>query len=87
MVSEAKLQSERSAQDVNLLLANATHVAAMLDVSERLVRQMDASGRLGPVPILLGRRKLWSVGELAQWVRAGCPQRQQWQEMKSREYF
>lgn len=83
---EATLQ-EQAIQGVGLLLANAGHVAAMLDVSERLVRQMDASGRLGPMPIALGRRKLWSVPELGRWVEAGCPVRQQWQGIKNQEKF
>jgi len=82
---EVTLQ-EKTQQSVKLLLASAEHVAAMLAVSVRLIRQMDASGRLGPMPILLGRRKLWSVAELAQWVRAGCPPRQQWQTIK-KEFF
>ena len=83
---EATPQSQQAAQGINLLLADAGHVAAMLDVSERLVWAMDASGRLGPMAVGLGRRKLWCVAELGQWVCAGCPERQRWQEMKSSEY-
>lgn len=82
---EATTQPEKPSHGCNLLLANAGHVAGMLDVSERFLWAMDASGRLGPMPIDMGRRKVWCVAELVAWCIAGCPERGRWQEIKSSE--
>lgn len=57
----------------NLLLADAEKAAAMLCLSKRYFLSLAASGKLGPESILLGRRRLWSVEELSEWVRQGCP--------------
>ena len=57
------------------LAADAQKIAHLLSVSESLVRQLDRSGRL-PSPIRFGRRKVWCVDELRDWLRAGTPHRQ-----------
>jgi len=54
------------------LLVGVDRVALLLDVSERFVNKLRASGRF-PEPIHLGGRVLWRVKDLEQWVRDGCP--------------
>jgi predicted DNA-binding transcriptional regulator AlpA len=61
-----------------LLLADAGTVAKMLSISERSVYNLSDSGLLGPRPIHLGKRNLWSIAELRAWVGAGCPRREKW---------
>ena len=43
-------------------------------------RQAERAGRVGPKPIRgpFGNRRLWSREQLEQWVRQGCPTREQW---------
>ena len=63
------------------LLLTAREAAAMLGVSERHFRALDASGRV-PTPVRLGRSVRWSRAELAEWVEAGTPARDRWLEMR-----
>jgi hypothetical protein len=63
---------------VEPLLVGAKQAARLLGVSARHLAGLHSSGRLGPLPVSLGRRQLWRVAELAVWVQAGCPPRQEW---------
>ena len=68
-------------QKIKLLLLSAKNAAELLDVSKGHYYALHNSGRLGPLPIRLGRRTLWSRIELEAWVTNGCPARRQWQEL------
>lgn len=69
------------------LLLDAKAVATALSVSRTTIYQMSNTGELGPMPIALGRRKLWRSEELAAWVRAGCPPRGRWVKMAQEQGF
>lgn len=69
-------------QKIDSLLVSATEAANLLGVCRGHFYTLHNSGRLGPLPIRLGRRALWSRKELESWVVADCPARQQWQEFK-----
>ncbi len=56
------------------LLVDATTAAHMCSLSRRYWLQLDTQGKV-PLPIRFGKRKLWSVAELEEWVKAGCPSR------------
>jgi predicted DNA-binding transcriptional regulator AlpA len=56
------------------LLVDATTAARMCSLSRRYWLQLDNAGKI-PLPIRFGKRKLWSVAELEEWVKAGCPSR------------
>ena len=60
-----------------LLLLNATQAAARCGCSVRTWRTWDRSGRT-PLPIRIGRALYWRPKELADWVEAGCPDRETW---------
>lgn len=60
------------------LMIDVRGVAALLGVSARHVQGLDYSGRLGPMPVKLGRSARWSIEEVREWVRAGCPTRPKW---------
>ncbi len=60
------------------LLVDASAAATLLGVGRSHFYALHSSGRLGPMPIALGRRKLWRVEELREWVRQGCPSRDKW---------
>ena len=60
------------------LLLNASDAATLLGVGRSHFYAMHSSGRLGPMPIAFGKRKVWRVEELRDWVRAKCPARDKW---------
>ena len=63
------------------LLLSVTEVAAMLSIGRTSLYALHSSGRL-PLPVRLGRRTLWNRRELESWTAAGCPARQQWENLK-----
>ena len=65
------------------ILVDTVAAAGLLSISPRHLISLDNSGRLGPMPIKLGARKLFAVEDLKNWVAAGCPARQKWQERKN----
>ena len=71
--------------NVDALLLSAKGVGRLLDVGERFVWAMHSSGELGPLPIRLGKRTLWSRFELTAWVKARCPRREVWVTMKGED--
>lgn len=52
-------------------------LAELLDVSERSVRRLDATGTL-PSPLKIGNRKRWLVEDIHTWLKAGAPGRGKW---------
>lgn len=60
------------------LLISAAEAATMIGVGRTLFYELNTSGRLGPMPVRLGRRTLWRKAELAEWVESGCPVREKW---------
>jgi predicted DNA-binding transcriptional regulator AlpA len=69
-------------KQMNSLLLSAKEAAKLLSISCGHFWGLHNSGRLGPMPIKLGRRTLWSRKELEAWVAADCLSRRQWVEMK-----
>jgi predicted DNA-binding transcriptional regulator AlpA len=64
------------------LAVTSKQAAAMLSVSYSHFREIDAEGILGPSPIRLGKSVRWDVQELADWMRAGSPNRDKWRAMR-----
>jgi len=64
------------------LLLSAEDAATLLGVSRSHFYGLHSSGRLGPLPVRLGKRSLWRRDELESWVASDCPARQCWEEMK-----
>lgn len=68
-------------KQVYSLLLSAPDAAKVLGISSSYFWGLHSSGRLGPLPIKLGRRTLWSRRDLEKWTDVGCPSRKQWQDM------
>ena len=66
------------------LLLSALEAAAACGVGERLWADLNRQGRV-PAPIKLGRRRLWSLAVLREWVDAGCPPRHQFEKTRRSE--
>ena len=67
---------------MDFLLLSAQDAAKLLGIGRSHFYGLHSSGRLGPLPVKLGRRALWNRKELEAWVEAGCPTREQWQRRK-----
>ena len=65
------------------LLLSAEESAKLLGIGRTLFYSMHSSGRLGPMPIKLGRRSLWNRKEIEEWAGLGCPARRQWLNRKN----
>lgn len=63
---------------IELLLIPADVAARLCGVSRGHWWMLHSSGRV-PLPVRLGRKTLWRVGELHSWIEAGCPPREKWQ--------
>lgn len=72
----------RSESKMESLLLSVEDSAELLGIGRTLFYSMHSSGRLGPLPVKLGRRVLWNRKELEAWVEAGCPARLQWRNRK-----
>jgi len=68
-------------KQVYSLLLSASDAAKLLGIGSSHFWGLHSSGRLGPLPVKLGRRTLWIRRDLEKWIDAGCPSRKQWQDM------
>lgn len=55
-------------------LISAATLAKRLDVSVRTVWRLLSSGKL-PDPVKVGGSVRWRNGDIATWIREGCPER------------
>ena len=77
----SNLALEVDGKQVCPLLLSAPDAAKLLGVGSSHFWSLHSGGRLGPLPVKLGRRTLWSRADLEGWVASGCPSRKQWQDM------
>jgi excisionase family DNA binding protein len=68
------------------LLLSTEDAAKLIGVGRTHFYGMHSSGRLGPLPVRLGKRTLWNRTELENWVNGCCVNREKWQAEK-KEYF
>ena len=71
-------------QAVEPLLLRADAAARLLSVSRSKFYQMNSAG-LVPQPIYLSGCARWSIAELRDYVRAGCPGRERWLAMREQD--
>ena len=62
---------------------SAAEAAALLGVSESHFYSLHRTGRLGPLPVRMGRAVRWSRKELVDWFEAGSPSRSRWLAMRA----
>lgn len=63
------------------LAVDAIQLAALLGLSVRTVRRLDASGKL-PCSVRIGGAVRWRRDEIEAWLAAGCPDRQKWESIR-----
>ena len=78
--------ADNRSDNLTALLLDAKASACLLGIGERFFWAMHSTGELGPLPIKLGKRTLWSRFELEEWVRCRCPQREAWVSREETEH-
>ncbi len=63
-----------------LLVSGAT-AARLCGISARTWRRLELAGRV-PTAVHIGRLRRWSVHDLSEWARHGCPGRDRFQTIK-----
>ena len=66
---------------VNTFAVEAVQAARLCGVSRATWYSLRKAGRI-PRPVRLGRRVLWRIDELREWMAAGCPPCSRWDAMK-----
>ena len=64
------------------LAVNAPEAARLVGVCRSTWMKMRAADQV-PAPIRLGRCVRWRVADLEEWVRLGCPNREQFEAMRN----
>ena len=77
-------QSRAKPDRLPQLAVDAKAVGAMLGLSVRTIRSMDAAGQL-PRPIRLNGSVRWRVSELRAWLAAGAPSREAWEASRAKQ--
>jgi predicted DNA-binding transcriptional regulator AlpA len=73
----------RKRRRLSPLVADARRLAKLLCAGVRTVRTWDAAGKL-PRPLKLGGKKtVWLLSELRDWLAAGAPGRDEWEARKA----
>lgn len=67
------------------ILVSTPAAAAMCGVSAATWARLLAKGAIGPQPVRLGGRVLWSVAELQRWAESRCPARAEWIARSTRQ--
>ena len=62
-------------------LLTAKKLGALLSLSKRQVFRLNSCGKI-PAPIRIGGSVRWAESTIAQWLKAGAPDRKTWQAMK-----
>ena len=70
------------ADSLEPLLVSAEDAARLCGVARSTWLAMHSAGKI-PLPRSLGRRRLWSLEELREWVRCGTPSREAWETMRA----
>ena len=81
---EEKEQDNSIVLTAEVRLVDARVAASLCGISARFWAQLESAGKV-PKPRKLGRRSLWSVSELDDWIAAGCPERGQWALMRQKK--
>jgi len=66
---------------VPISLLTAIQVGKRLSFSLRTVRRYDSAGML-PAPVRIGGAVRWPSDEIDAWIKAGCPRRVEWEQIK-----
>lgn len=71
--------------EITPVLLNIAETCKFLNISQATYFRIAANGKLGPLPIKLCSKNLYSKNELECWVNSGAQHRKLWQSIKSQK--
>ena len=81
-IEKTSQNEQENNSQIEPLLVSHNEAARLLGIGRTTFYQLCSSGRIGPMAIKFGRRSLFRLDELREWVTADCPPRVKWQAMK-----
>lgn len=66
-------------------LLSGKQVAQLLSISPAHFFKLKRTGRLGPMPVRLGRCVRYRRAEILAWIDAGVPSRHKWEILRSQK--
>lgn len=66
-------------------LLDRAALARRLNISTRHLDNLESAGRIGPMPIWLGKAKRFNPVEIERWISAGCPNRDRWLAIQAQQ--
>lgn len=72
----------KTPERIEPLMLDIPALCTCLSIKRATYYKIAANGMLGPLPIKLCRKVLYSKAEIERWVESGCPHRKVWQSMK-----
>lgn len=70
---------------IGALLITDIEGARLAGISRSTWHRLRAAGKLGPLPIRLGRSLRWRQSEVSAWIDAGCPDARTWTAMTAQK--
>jgi predicted DNA-binding transcriptional regulator AlpA len=65
------------------LLIDADACAALCGCGRSLWYSLLAAGKIGPLSVRLGRKRMWRAEEIRAWILASCPDARTWAAMQA----
>ena len=81
-IEKTSQNEKESDSKIEPLLVSIDEAARLLGIGKTTFYQLCSSGRIGPMAIKFGKRSLFRLDELREWVAADCPPRVKWHAMK-----
>jgi len=64
-------------------LITTEEVYKRMGIGSSFFYKLKAANLIGPMPARLGSKNLWNPREFREWVDAGIPNREQWQQIRN----
>ena len=84
MPEDVEQNEKENNSQIEPLLVSPDEAARLLGIGKTTFYQFCSSGRIGPMAIKFGRRSLFRLDELREWVAADCPPRVKWQAIREK---
>lgn len=81
MDAQAREAEQMRVEACDKLLLSAAETAQLLGISRSAFYSLLSSGRIGPLPVRLGRRTLWRRDLLELFVAWNCPPREKFLQL------
>ena len=82
-IEKTSQNEQENNSQIEPLLVSHNEAARLLGIGRTTFYQLCSSGRIGPMAIKFGRRSLFRLDELREWVATDCPPRVKCQAIRA----